>query len=512
LARDKGLTWRADIPAGLYVWGDRTRLRQIALNLVNNAIKFTARGSVSLEALADGKSIIVRVQDTGLGIPEEEQEVIFDEFRQSDRTTARGYGGLGLGLAICRRLVEMHGGRIGVQSEGKEGSGSTFCFTLPMSEYRPHPDSNRAVPDAEKQVLLLANDLSSGEFVRRHLDQRGFKVEMHQAADPDDWLSWMLESSPGAVVLDLGLTSECGWQFLKIMQDNPAMQDVPVLFYSLTSEQDSGSLLSMDYLTKPVGAEALSGALWLQGLDEPGEQERRTVLIVDDDPGILQMHARVVSAQWPQCRILRAHNGREALDVIRQALCVPDLILLDLMMPELDGFGVLEALREDERTRNIPVIVLTGQSLTEEDVMRLNRGVASVLRKGLFSVEETLAHIEAALVRKRELSRESRRIARMAMAFVHAHYAEQISRQDVAAHIGVSERHLSRCFRQEMGITLNSYLARYRVEQAKVLLAAGDLTITEVAMEVGFTDSGYFGRVFRRETGMSPSAFQRGER
>jgi two-component system response regulator YesN len=133
------------------------------------------------------------------------------------------------------------------------------------------------------------------------------------------------------------------------------------------------------------------------------------------------------------------------------------------------------------------------------------------LRKGLFSVGETLAHIEAALVRKREQSRESRRIARLAMAFVQAHYTEQISRQDVATYIGVSERHLSRCFRQDVGISLNNYLVRYRVQQAKALLAAGDLTITQVAMEVGFTDSGYFSRVFRRETGMSPTAFQRGK-
>jgi signal transduction histidine kinase/DNA-binding LacI/PurR family transcriptional regulator/DNA-binding response OmpR family regulator len=511
LARDKGLGWRANIPTDLYVWGDRTRLRQVALNLVNNAVKFTAQGLVSLEARADKDCIVVCVQDTGLGIAEDEQDVIFDEFRQSNRTTVRGYGGLGLGLAICKRLVEMHGGEIGVQSAGEEGSGSRFFFRLPMLKDRPHIIGAEITIDQEKQVLLLVSDISGGELVQEYLTQRGFEVEMHQANQSDDWLSWMLVSPPDAVVLDLGLASERGWEVLKILQENPAVHGVPVLFYSLTDELDSGSLLSMDYLTKPVGATALADALSLQGLDETGEQKRRTVLIVDDDPGILQMHARVVSAQLPQCRILRAHNGREALDVIRQLPCVPDLILLDLMMPELDGFGVLEAMQGDEKMRNIPVIVLTGQSLTEEDVTRLNQGVASVLRKGLFSAEETLTHIEAALVRKRELSRESRHIARRAMAFVHTHYAEQISRQDVAAHVGVSERHLSRCFRQETGITLNNYLTRCRVQQAKALLETGGLTITEVAMEVGFSDSGYFARVFRREIGMSPSAFLRGE-
>ena len=133
MSQDKGLVWRYEMPTNLpQVWGDRTRLRQVALNLVNNAIKFTVEGEVAFIVRSAHRLVTIQVSDTGLGIPSEEQQFIFDEFRQSERTTARGYGGLGLGLAICKRLIEMHGGRIWVDSTGQEGVGSTFFFTLPV--------------------------------------------------------------------------------------------------------------------------------------------------------------------------------------------------------------------------------------------------------------------------------------------------------------------------------------------------------------------------------------------
>lgn len=182
------------------------------------------------------------------------------------------------------------------------------------------------------------------------------------------------------------------------------------------------------------------------------------------------------------------------------------------MMPELDGFGVLESMREEETSRNIPVIVLTGQVLTEEDMARLNRSVASVLGKGLFSVEETLRQIEATLAHRSRLNVETQQVVRRGMAYVHTHYAEQVRLNEIAAYVGLSEQHLIRSFRKEIGITPIEYLKRYRIKQAKTLLEEGNESITKIALEVGFSDSGYFARVFRRETGMSPSAYRRGER
>lgn len=505
LARDKELAWHAEIPQNLpRVWGDRTRLRQVVLNLVNNAVKFTAQGKVVLSASVKDRNVIVEVSDTGLGIPPDEHKVIFDEFRQSERTAARGYGGLGLGLAICKRLVEMHGGTIGVRSSGKEGEGSTFYFTLPVMERQATYPPMETLQG--RHVALLVKDVGAGDTLREHLMRQGFEVALYRVDESADWLMWLSLTLPEIVVLDLGLAAERGWEILRILKDNPGTHDIPVLFYRLASDEGYGSLLEVDYLTKPIGAAELIEALARQRLFG-AEGTGRKVLIVDDEPGVLELHARIVEAQLPGVRVIRAADGLEALTAIRQQR--PDLVLLDLMMPELDGFGVLEAMREDEATCNIPVIVLTGQALAEEDMIRLSHGVATVLQKGLFTVEETLERMTAVLERKRRSCSETHRAVLRALAYIHEHYAEAISRNDVAAHVGLSERHLTRCFRQEIGLTPTEYLNRYRVKRAKTLLEAGDKSVTEVAMEVGFSTSGYFTRVFRREMGLSPRAYQR---
>jgi YesN/AraC family two-component response regulator len=222
------------------------------------------------------------------------------------------------------------------------------------------------------------------------------------------------------------------------------------------------------------------------------------------------MHARLVQSHASTHRVLKARHGREALEAMQREHV--DLVLLDLMMPELDGFGVLEAMRADPATRDIPVIVVTGQVLTEKDMAQLDRGVATVLGKGLFSLDETLAHIDAALAQKRKLKVEAQQLVRQAMAYLHEHYAQPISREDVARHVNMNEDYLTFCFRKELGMTPIAYLNRYRINQAKQLLAARSLSITEVALEVGFYDHSYFSRVFRREVGMSPDAYRRAQR
>lgn len=508
LVRDKGLEWQAFIPEELpKVWGDRTRLRQIVLNLISNAVKFTARGKVTFRVSVNEDTITISVSDTGLGIAPEEQGVIFDEFRQTERTKSRGYGGLGLGLAICKRLVEMHGGHIGVRSSGEEGSGSTFYFTLPVMEGEGEPKKPEVIP-LNQSVLLLAERVGNGEQLGKYLSRQGFDVETAWIDANTDRLSRWLKSPPGAVVLEQGMAAKQGWEILQLLKDNPVTQEVPTLFYSLDGEQNSGSMLELNYLTKPMNKAELIRALDRLGLKDKDTTERRekTVLIVDDDPGTLDMHARIVSMWSEECRISKARNGKEALVIIQDAH--PDLVLLDLMMPELDGFGVLEAMRSDERTRDIPVLVLTGQALTLEEMAKLNRGVTNVLGKGLFSMEETLYHIEAALARSKTLGNETQRIVRKAIAYLYEHYMESISLDDAARYVGMSKEYLARCFHQEMGVTLVTYLNRYRVKQAKVFLDEGERSLTEVALEIGFSSNTYFSRVFKQEVGMSPSEYK----
>ena len=240
LACDKGLTWRMEIAKPLpRVWGDRTRLRQVLLNLVNNAVKFTSQGEVGLTARVREGRILVSVKDTGLGIPLHEQSVIFDEFRQSERTTARGYGGLGLGLAICRKLVELHGGEIGVCSSGKEWEGSEFFFSLPVIEAQPEVIERGTSPSGTQSVLLLVKDATSGNFLQTDLMGRGYEVELRVIEEESDWLASLLLAVPDIVVLDLGLASERGWEILKLIKENPATKDIPVLFYALSGRYQS---------------------------------------------------------------------------------------------------------------------------------------------------------------------------------------------------------------------------------------------------------------------------------
>jgi len=293
---------------------------------------------------------------------------------------------------------------------------------------------------------------------------------------------------------------------MRQLKSNPVTRDVPVIFYTLSDTQDSGAILELDYLTKPAGRAALVEAIERQGF-LPGEcREGRSLLVVDDDPNILELHARMVQSHMPDCRVLRARNGFEALELLARER--PGLVLLGLMMPELDGFGVLEAMRDKVETQRIPVIVLTAQILTAADMARLQQGVAAVLGKGLFTRDEVLAQVETALSHSKRLGADAQRVVRRAMAFINEHYAEPVSREDLARHTAVSERYLTRCFQQETGISPMTYLTRCRIEHAKKLLSRRDTSITHIALAVGFSDSGYFARVFREEVGVSPSSFQ----
>lgn len=508
MATEKGLIWACDVPADLpRVWGDRRRLQQVILNLISNAVKFTKQGFIMLWVGQGRNQVLVAVSDTGIGIPLAEQEFIFDEFHQTERSAQRGYGGMGLGLAISKRLIELHGGQIGVISSGAEGTGSTFFFTLPILRY----DEELRSPTESRAgvVLVLTEQAASGARVRQHLARRGYEVEVLVVDPASDWLAQVLMAPPGAIVLDVEPAAEQGWRLMQALKQNPATCDIPVIFYSLSVEKDAGSLLMLDYLGKPVSEDALIRALARQGVStDPGK--RPTILVVEDDPDIQDLHARIVRAHLHGSRIIRASNGAEALAIM--STTTPDLVLLDLMMPQVDGFAVLEQMRQDRRTQGVPVIVLTAQMLTGTEMARLQQGVVAVLRKELFSEAEVLTQVEAALAHSKRLGREAQRIARLAMAYIHEHYMAEVSREILAAAIGVSERYLTRCFKEETGITPIVYLNRYRIRQACRLLEAGHLNVTEVALACGFNDSTYFGKVFRSEMGISPRAFQRGQR
>jgi signal transduction histidine kinase/AraC-like DNA-binding protein len=507
LAQAKGLAWHALLPAsGPWVWGDRTRLRQVALNLIGNAVKFTAQGDISLNLAVEAGWVTVAVRDTGIGIPVEEQQTIFAEFRRSERSLTRGYGGLGLGLAICKRLVELHGGALTVVSSGKEGAGSVFSFTLPTT---PAPVSRQSAPVAEavtlQRILVLAPGATGSDHLTSHLLQRGFRIDVLALEAAPVWLAHVLADSPAAVVLDISQPTAHSWQALQTIKGSPEIRQIPVLLFAGTGV--NGALLDVGYLTKPIELAELNHALDQQWLAADVARAQRTILVVDDDPETLDMHERIVQTHAPSNRVLKAHNGREALAILTRTPV--DLVLLDLVMPEMDGFGVLEAMRSQPATSDIPVIVVTGQTLTEAEMARLNQGVAAVMGKGLYSLDETLAHLESALARKRKLSSEAQRLIRKAMAYVQEHHAEPLTHHLIAQHVDLDDDYLTFCFRQELGMTPITYLNRCRINQAKLLLRQTDKSVTAIALEVGFADSGYFSRIFGREVGMTPIAFRR---
>lgn len=517
LATEKGLAWQETWPeTAPWVWGDRTRLRQVALNLVYNAIKFTTRGEVRMELSVDQGTATVAIHDTGLGISPAEQALIFDEFGRSERSIRHGYGGLGLGLAICRRLVALHGGTVGVRSTGKEGEGSTFYFTLPTIPPPVQTAKTALHPHAGRSVLLLTATPTDGTPLGEQLHRYGISVKV-LSPDPQ-WVEKVAALSPDVVVADADLAAGQGWQIMSALRSNPATQDIPFLLYSQAG--DGAVTLELNHLFKPLSYDDLTRTLdryLAPSADKEAERSAveargdvRTILVVDDDPDTVEMHARLVQMHLRECRVLKARSGREALEFLSREQT--DLVLLDLFMPEVDGFAVLETMRETPSLRDVPVVVLTGQVLAEADMARLNRGVTTVLRKGLFTPDETVAHIQTALERRRKVSEDAQRLVRKAMAFLHQHYAEPISRQDIARHVGMDEDYLTVCFRNELGVTPIAYLNRYRVSQAKRLLIETTRSITEIALEVGFSDSGYFSRVFRREVGCSPEAYRRASR
>lgn len=507
LASAKGLTWSAQLPRhSPWVMGDRTRLRQVTLNLISNAVKFTPAGQVQLQVSLVGQEIVVSVSDTGIGISTEEQETIFTEFYRSQRAVGSGYGGLGLGLAISRQLIEQHGGSIEVRSPGLLGSGATFSFRLPIiPATEPSAPLTMEGDMSHPSVVLLTEGNRAVSPLCEYLTDRGFSVQICRVDEDNVWMSQITHARPAAVLLEDDLAGREGWAMIGMLKRQPATQHIPILAVSLDTGNDQGQVLELNYIHKPVLSEHLAGEL--ERLTR-ARGRLETILVVDDDPDILDLHRRLLKETGRS--VLTARNGTEALQWISDQK--PDLILLDLVMPEMDGFTVLERLQERESTRDIPVIILTAHMLSDAELERCNRGVATILGKGLFTAEETLRHVEAALARQHTLSRAARVLVRRAMTYIQAHYAEPLNREEIAEQIGISADYLTDCFRHELGITPAAYLRRYRVRQACELLRQSDQSITQIGVAVGFSDGAHFTRTFTREMGVTPRAYRRNGR
>ncbi len=357
---------------------DPLRLRQILLNLLSNACKFTKNGEVALRvvpAVADGRNWLdFAVIDSGIGMTTEQVEKLFQEFTQADQTTARKYGGTGLGLAITRRLCRMMGGEVSVTSEA--GKGSAFVVRLPAGAREAEPpapaeEAGSAHDDAEC-VLVIDDDPTARELIANHLREAGFAVAF--AGGGREGLRRAEELRPLAITLDVYMPDIDGWTVLAALRGNPALAGIPVIMATIADQRHkSATLGAAGYLAKPIDRARL-GEL-LASFRAPAGRTR--VLVVEDDPAQrLAVRALVEPQDWA---VTEAENGRTALALLERE--APDVILLDLMMPEMDGFQLLAALRERAEWRSIPVIVITALDLTAADRERLNSGVEAVLSK-----------------------------------------------------------------------------------------------------------------------------------
>jgi signal transduction histidine kinase/DNA-binding LacI/PurR family transcriptional regulator/AraC-like DNA-binding protein len=509
MAKNKGLEWKVEFPEEpLPVFGDSVRLRQITLNLLNNAVKFTEQGYVSLNVKLNKDHITVIVSDSGIGIPEDEQFNIFNEFQQSQRSSSRGYGGAGLGLAITKRLVELHGGTIGVLSPGQDGVGSAFFYQIPCQAERLPKFSQSKNPKRGQIVILYEQNYPSHEITPESLKLDDFEVTYHHFNDEYAWRKTLENRQPLAVVLQVRQETEKVWKIYKDIRAIPNNNNTRVLLYSVAENESQGSFLELDYIKRPIRA----NNLWQnhEKSSQASLEQAQTILIVDDETAILDLHARMLQEYKPSLSIIKASSGHQALEIIKDRHI--DLLLLDLMMPGIDGFGVLESLRAGNFNQHVPVIVLTAQILNEEDMNRLSKGAAKVLGKGVFTLQEILEHINITLEQEVHIGSETHRLVQKAMAYIHIHFAEPIQRKDISLFVNVHEDYLTHCFHKELGVSPIRYITRHRLTKAKKLLKSGNMTVTEVASSVGFNDTSYFCRVFRKEEGLSPKDYQKGKK
>ena len=367
---------------------DPMRLRQILLNLLSNACKFTKQGEVTLLArkvIDQGNWIEFAVSDTGIGMTPEQQAKLFEEFTQADSSTARQYGGTGLGLAITRKLARMMGGDVTLTSEA--GKGSTFTVRLPASTDVSAGDpisSDRGRSTRADCVLVIDDDATARELISDHLKADGFSVVTAEGGM--EGLKLAKELQPTAITLDVMMPDLDGWSVLAALRQNPELADIPVIMVSIVDEHRRGIALgAAGYLTKPIDRERLHQLV--RRFMAPAGPTR--VLMVEDDA--LQRERMLGWLERPQWIVREAANGREALNLLREEK--PDVILLDLMMPEMDGFEVVAALQKDAGWRDIPVIVITSLDLNAKDRERLNSGVQSVLVKEKFRPEDLVERI-----------------------------------------------------------------------------------------------------------------------
>ena len=419
----KGLTFQVaiseDVPPTIY--RDKNRIKQVLINLLSNASKFTESGQISLavrssmldpaSSLVEFKkedlsplksgsstsiqhpesSIVFSVADTGVGIKPEHLPDVFDEFKQIEGPLKGKTVGIGLGLAISKKIVEMMGGRIWAESE--YGKGSCFQFVIPIEEItaakRPTVISPETLDLSKKLVLTIDDEYETQEILKTYLKSEGYEVI--QAYNAMEAMVLARKYHPFAITLDIVMPGKDGWDILDELKKDPQTEGIPMICISTSDNRELGLALGVfEYLVKPVEKDQL--------IDELKRLEKHfpihDILVVDDEPQAVELLTTYLS-EANNYTVRKAYGGEEGLSRVKEGR--PDLIILDLMMPEVDGFEVIHNLKKSEETKDIPIIIVSAKKLTQEEIEYLNNNIERIIRKGNFTKEDLLRDIKRTL-------------------------------------------------------------------------------------------------------------------
>ena len=410
LIGEKELKIAPDLPEKqLVLYSDKIKLKQILINLISNAIKFTEEGSITVKALevdspADGDAffqpqmdyVSLSVADTGIGMSPEDLKYVFEAFRQVDGSLTRKVGGTGLGLNITKKFTELLQGKIEVDSV--TGKGTTFTLTIPVKlgdevDIRKEEEvfelEEHELPATGPTVLCIDDDPEVLDLLHGYLSDEGYKVI--KAASGEEGLKKAVEMQPFAITLDIQMPHMDGWTVIKELKEKDATKDIPVIIVSIVDNIGLGYKLgAYEYLQKPILPETLIGTI-----EKILRRKAETVLVVDDDPEALDLMRQFLEDE--KINVRTAENGLKALDSLTKML--PDLILLDLMMPEMDGFEVINRLKKTEEWAKIPVVIITAKTLDEQESVFLDKRVEAIIAKEGMSTDVVLKEISETMRR-----------------------------------------------------------------------------------------------------------------
>jgi PAS domain S-box-containing protein len=380
LAMAKTIRVEQKVETGQYVYADRVRFKQVLYNLLSNAVKFTPKsGRIDIDCRAAGNSVCISVTDTGVGIRAEDQAVIFEEFRQVEGPAGTTQEGTGLGLAITRRLVEQQGGRISLESE--LGKGSRFSFTLPMGTEGSAPAPANEPPsrsivasESRKPLILVVDDeVAARELLASYLCSE-YRIAM--ADSGEEAIKQARQLRPDAITLDVMMPRGNGFETLAALRHAPETANIPIIILSVVDQKQVGFALgAADYLIKPIRKPLLLETI--QKFVRPQSDEDEAILLVDDDPGTLELLEETLRSAGYETQSVR--SGARALEVLSSKLV--SAVLLDLLMPGMDGFEVLRHIREEPTLRELPIFVMTAKNLTADEMAVLTRETKALFHK-----------------------------------------------------------------------------------------------------------------------------------